>query len=99
MYYVMYCEDGLDSFEKRRSVRQAHLAHLADLQRDNRLLLAGPLFHPEATDVTPFAANGSLIIADFADIEAAKAWIAADPYATAEVYAKITVRPFTKVLP
>ena len=47
MYFVIYCVDASDSFEKRRSVRPAHLQYLAALQRENRLLLAGPLFQQE----------------------------------------------------
>lgn len=99
MLYVILCEDTPGSSEKRRSVRQAHLEHLAVLDREKRLFLAGPLYQHDTDEPYPFAVNGSLIIGDFADIEAAKAWAAADPYATAQVFANITVRPFRKVLP
>jgi uncharacterized protein YciI len=99
MYYLFYCEDAPDSFEKRRSVRQAHLEHLNELVKDNRLLLAGPCYAPEALELIPYSVRGSLIVAEFNNIEDAKAWIAADPYATAQVFANITVKPFTKTLP
>lgn len=98
-YYVISCEDAPDSFEKRRSIRQAHLAHLAALQRENRLLLAGPVYDQETPEPYPFGVSGSLIIGEFSDIEAAKAWAAADPFATAGVFARITVRLFRKILP
>jgi uncharacterized protein YciI len=99
MYYMIYCEDAPNSFEKRRSVRSAHLQHLEVLNHENRLLLAGPLYQKESSEPYPFDVTGSLIIADFPNIEAAKAWAAADPYSTAEIFARITVLPFNKVLP
>lgn len=99
MLYMILCEDTPGSLEKRRSVRPAHLEHLHTLQKENRLILAGPLYSHETQEPYPAAVCGSLIIAEFSDIEAAKAWAAADPYATAEVFAKITVKPFWKALP
>lgn len=45
MYYAIYCEDQEDSFERRRSVRPAHLQRLEELRGQNRLLLAGPLLN------------------------------------------------------
>lgn len=99
MQYVIYCEDAPNSFEKRRSVRLAHVQYLQALQQENRLLLAGPLYQQESDEPYPFGINGSLIIGEFPDIEAAKAWAAADPYATSQVFAKITVTPFKKFLP
>jgi len=99
VYYLIYGEDAADSFEKRRSVAHAHLQYLATLQQQNRLLLAGPLYQQDTDEPYPFAVNGSLIIADFSNIDLAKAWAAADPYTTAGVFAKITVSPFKKVLP
>ena len=99
MYYAIYCEDLDDSLEKRRSVRSAHLKRLDELNNAGRLLLAGPLLNNDNED--PFLAGfrGSLIIAEFEHIEAAQAWAAADPYVTANVYHRITVMPFKKVLP
>lgn len=98
MYYSIYAEDTDDSMEKRRSVRPAHLARLEQLNEQDRLLLAGPLL-AEDSEATGSDVKGSLIIAEFDDLEAAKAWAAADPYVTADVYARITVTPFKKVLP
>jgi uncharacterized protein YciI len=40
-----------------------------------------------------------LIVAEFSSLEAAQTWANADPYVTAGVYARVTVKPFKKVLP
>jgi uncharacterized protein YciI len=99
MYYVIYCEDKDDSFERRRSVRPAHLKRLEELERDNRLLLAGPMM--KSDDANPIIAGmkGSLIVAEFDTLEAATSWAAADPYVTADVYARVSIYPFKKVFP
>jgi len=40
-----------------------------------------------------------VIIAEFASLADAKAWVAADPYVTAGVFESHEVRPFVKSLP
>jgi uncharacterized protein YciI len=64
-----------------------------------RIILAGP--HPAVDSVDPGAAGftGSLIVASFDTLQEAQAWANADPYVTAGVFAKVTVKPFRKVLP
>ncbi len=99
MHYAIYCEDNDDSFEKRRSVRPAHLQRVQQLQSENRLLLAGPLLNKDDPNPSTAGFKGSLIVAEFTDIEAAKAWAATDPYITAGIYKRVTVTPFKKVLP
>jgi len=99
MYYVIYCEDYNDSMQKRRSVRQAHLQRLQELENQDRLIVAGPMLNEDQDINLTHGVRGSLIIADFPNIDAAKAWAAADPYVTADVYQNVTVVPFKKVLP
>ena len=64
-----------------------------------RLVLAGP--HPAIDSPDPGAAgfSGSLVVAEFPSLDAARTWADADPYVTAGVYAEVTVKPFNKVLP
>lgn len=99
MLYAIYCEDKEDTLEKRRSVRPAHLKRLELLNQQGRLLLAGPLFNDDSDNPITGGFKGSLIIAEFPHIEEATAWAAADPYVTADIYARVTVSPFKKVLP
>ena len=99
MWYVISGTDVSDSLARRTSVRPAHLARLQQLQVEGRLLLAGPLPAIDAEDPGPAGFTGSLIVAEFADLAAAKAWADTDPYVAAGVYASVSVKPFRKVLP
>jgi len=53
----------------------------------------------DSPDPGPAGFTGSLIVAEFASLEAARAWADTDPYVAAGVYAEVTVKPFRKVLP
>jgi uncharacterized protein len=99
MWYAIMSEDVEDSLERRKSARADHLARLHELVDEGRLLLAGP--HPaiDAEDPGPAGFTGSLVIAEFESLEAAEAWAQADPYVAAGAYARVTVKPFRKVLP
>ncbi len=99
MLYAIICEDIRDSLELRKTARPAHLNRLAELQNEGRLILAGP--HPAIDCNEPGEAgySGSLIIAEFADLEQAARWAEADPYQAAGVYASVTVKPFKQVFP
>jgi uncharacterized protein YciI len=69
------------------------------LQEEGRLILAGPYPAIDSPDPGPAGFSGSLIVAEFESLEAARIWAETDPYATSGVYAKLTVKPFKKVLP
>lgn len=99
MWYAIISEDQADSLDRRLAARPAHLARLQALQDEGRLLLAGP--HPAIDSDDPGSAGftGSLVVAEFDSLEAAQAWAGADPYIDADVYAKVSVKPFRKVLP
>lgn len=99
MFYAILAEDREDSLEQRIKARPEHLERLRQLQHEGRLLLAGP--HPAIDAEDPGAAgfSGSLIVAEFPDLESAKAWADKDPYLQAGVYARVTVKPFKKTLP
>ena len=99
MLYAIIAEDVPGALPRRLQARAAHLERLKALQEAGRLVLAGP--HPaiDAADPGPAGFTGSLIVAEFASREAALAWAAEDPYAAAGVYARVTVKPFRKVLP
>ncbi len=97
--YAIIGEDAPDSLDQRLATRPAHLARLDDLQRDGRLLLAGPFPAIDCPNPGPAGFSGSLIVAEFGSLEAAQAWADADPYVAAGVFAQIAVKPFRKVLP
>jgi len=63
------------------------------------MLVAGPFPAIASENPGPAGFTGSLIIAEFDDLEAAHAWAQKDPYVAAGVYAEVEVRPFRKTLP
>jgi uncharacterized protein YciI len=99
MYYAIISEDSENSLDKRLAARPAHLARLEQLRDEGRLLIAGP--HPaiDSEDPGTNGFTGSLVVAEFASLEAAQTWADADPYLEAGVYAEVKVKPFKKVLP
>ncbi len=99
MWYMILGEDTPGSLENRLASRPAHLARLTALQDQGRLLLAGPCPAIDNENPGPAGFTGSLIVAEFDSLESAQQWAAADPYVDAGVYAKVTVKPFKKVLP
>lgn len=99
MWYVIEATDRADSLAARLQARPAHLARLRELLDAGRLLLAGPFPAIESEDPGPAGFTGSLIVAEFVDLAAARAWADADPYVAAGVYRDVSVRPFRKTLP
>lgn len=99
MLYAIISEDIENSLDKRLSVRPAHVGRLQQLKAEGRLIIAGP--HPSIDSEDPGTAgfSGSLIIAEFISLEEAQIWADADPYIETGVYAKVTVKPFKRVLP
>lgn len=99
MLYVIIGEDHQDSLSKRLANRPAHLERLQALKSEGRLLLAGPMPAVDAADPGPAGFTGSVIVAEFPSWAEAQSWADEDPYLHAGVYAKVTVKPFKKVLP
>lgn len=99
MLYAILAEDAPNSAPRRAAARQAHMQRLRDLKAAGRLLLAGP--HPaiDSPDPGPAGFNGSLIVAEFESLTAARAWAEADPFVEAGAYAQVRVKPFRQVLP
>lgn len=99
MWYSIIATDAANSLEKRLAERPAHLARLTALQAEGRLLLAGPFPAIDNIDPGPAGFTGSLIVAEFANLEAAQAWAAQDPFSLNGVYQHVEVKPFRKTLP
>jgi uncharacterized protein YciI len=99
MYYAIIARDRDASLEARMQARPRHLERLEALRDEGRLLLAGP--HPaiDSEDPGPAGFSGSLVVAEFTDLEAAREWANRDPYVSAGVYAEVQVKPFKKVFP
>jgi uncharacterized protein len=99
MWYAIEGYDAPNSLEHRLRSRPAHLGRLTALRDAGRLLLAGPCPAIDAEDPGPAGFSGSIVIAEFESLAAARIWADADPYVDAGVYARVDVRPFKAVLP
>ena len=98
----LYALIGLDragSLPTRLRVRGAHLERVRALADAGRIVVAGPF--PAIDSDIPGEAGfaGSLIVAEFDDLEAARRWFDDDPYVTNGVFQSHEVRPFIQVLP
>jgi len=99
VWYAIQALDHPGTLDARLAARPAHVARLHELRDAGRLLLAGPFPAIDSEDPGPAGFSGSLIVAEFGDLAAARAWADADPYLGAGVYREVQVRPFRKVLP
>jgi len=99
MLYAIISQDVDNSLQARLKARPDHLARLEILQNEGRLVLAGP--HPAIDSNDPGEAGftGSLVVAEFASLDAAQSWADADPYIAAGVYQQVAVKPFKQVFP
>ncbi len=89
MKFVILGFDGPEGQAKRKIHRAAHLANLEPLNRQGRVLLAGPF-----TDQA-----GSLIIIEANSLEEAKQIAQDDPYTVHGIFERVEVHPFQQVLP
>ncbi|MFL5295979.1 MAG: YciI family protein [Phenylobacterium sp.] len=84
--FVLTCLDKPGALDLRMATRERHLAWLKT--RPGELKLGGP-FLDAAGDMA-----GSLMIVEAADLAAARAFNAADPYTQAGLWQSVDVRPF-----
>jgi len=85
-HFALVCLDKPNSLPLRMATRQAHFDWLAE--HPGVVRLGGP-FLGEAGEMV-----GSLIIFEAADLVAASAFAATDPYARAGLFESITLRPW-----
>lgn len=99
MYYAIISQDVENSLPLRKQARPAHIERLEQLKADGRLLLAGPYPAVDSPEPGEAGFTGSLVVAEFDSLEAARSWADNDPYVAAGVYADVMVKPFKPVLP
>ncbi len=99
MLYAFISQDVENSLAARMKARPAHVERLLLLKQQGRLILAGP--HPaiDNADPGPAGFTGSLVVAEFDNLDDAQQWADNDPYVEAGVYQSISVKPFNQVLP
>ena len=88
--FVLICVDEPSGLSLRLATREAHLAWVGG--RMDQMKLGGP-FLDEAGDMA-----GSLMIVEAADLAAAKAFNADDPYTRVGLWERVDIRPFRMTL-
>lgn len=99
MLYVILGKDAPGALEIRKRVRARHLERIGQLAAVGRVAIAGPCPVEDSPEPTPAGFTGSVIIAEFDSLDAARQWVAGDPYVTEGVFESWEVRPFIRVLP
>jgi uncharacterized protein YciI len=92
-WFVWIGRDGAGGAEARKRERPAHLERLRPLARAGRIRFAGPI-RDEGGEP-----RGSVIVFEAADLGAARAFAAEDPYATGGVFASFEVFETVQVFP
>ena len=89
MRACLICIDKPGALQLRLDNRPAHVEHL---KTSGVVELAGPFLDAEGQMC------GSMIVIDVPDLDAARAWAAADPYAKAGLFESVGIREWKKVI-
>ena len=90
MLFAVWATDAPESGEARLRVREAHRLRLrAPGAYPVRVLQAGATLDDSAD-----AMNGTLLVVQAANLAAVRAFVDADPYVEAGVYASVEIRPW-----
>ncbi len=87
MLFAVICTDKEGHGQVRKSVRPDHLDFLKGL--GDQVKLAGPF------TTSTGEPNGSLIVLEAASLEDARGIVSRDPYARAELFASVEIRPWS----
>ncbi|MDW3685463.1 YciI family protein [Cupriavidus sp. CV2] len=90
MLFVFHLLDKPGTSELRTRVRPEHKVYLG--ARADSIAFAGPLLGEDGTTMV-----GSLLVIDFPSHEAAKDWLAGEPFTQAGVYGHSTVHAFSNL--
>ena len=93
--FAIIGHDVAGSSAQRQLTRAEHIERLQILNREQRLIIAGPTPIEHGKNEM----SGSLIIADFDSLTAAQEWVSAEPYLRDGVYSHVDIKPFVQALP
>ncbi len=91
MLFAVSCTDKANSLDLRLENRPDHIEFLK--ANSGAIKVAGPYIEEDGEGMT-----GSLLIVEAADLAAAKALAAGDPYAKAGLFASVDIRPWKWVI-
>jgi hypothetical protein len=87
MLFALICTDKPNSSGVRAEARPRHLAYIEAHKADVKV--AGPFTSEDGASMV-----GSLIIIEAADLAAARAFAANDPYALAGLFSSVEIKPW-----
>lgn len=90
MLVALMALDKDGAAEVRKANRDDHIAYLK--ASGGAIFMAGPMLDNAGGMI------GSLIVLDVADMDAARAWADADPYAKAGLFQQVHLHPWNKVI-
>jgi len=99
MLYAIIARDVPNSNALRPKVGPRHLEYIQPLVDQGRVIFGGP--HPaiDSPEPGPAGFTGSLIIAEFDSLDAARAWSTQDPYLLEGVFGEVEIKPVIQVRP
>ena len=89
MLIALIAKDKDGALETRMENRPAHVAYL---KSTGVVAQAGPLMDDDGAMI------GSLVVLDVADMDAARAWAAEDPYAKAGLFQSVELIAWNRVI-
>ena len=92
MQFVLFCEDKAGAEPVRLATREAHLAYVG--KTSDMIRLAGPMLSEDGKQMC-----GSMFILEADNREAVVAFNKADPYTSAGLWERVTIRGFRQVVP
>ena len=93
--FAIIGHDVAGSSAQRQLTRAEHIERLQILNREQRLVIAGPTPIEHGKNEM----SGSLIIADFDSLTTAQEWASTEPYLRDGVYSHVDIKPFVQALP
>ena len=88
MLFALLCKDKPGHLNVRMETRPTHVEYLNKLNAEGKLAIAGPFLDADGKP------NGSLVIIEAEDLNAAKTIADNDPYAKTGLFASVEIRPW-----
>ena len=90
MTYLVTCYDKKDSLNLRLSTREKHLKYLNKFKK--QIMLAGPILDEDKNPI------GTVLILYYDKLEQVNDFLKNDPYTQVQLFKKISILEFKKVL-
>lgn len=90
MFFVVFATDKPGMLEVRQQVRARHRVYLRDHNHPVVVRVGGPTFESDAERM-----NGTMLVIEAENIEQVEEYLNGDPYAEAELFQSVEIRPWS----